>query len=179
MIIRYLKRLWGGVRHHFMSPIEYAKHIGVTIGENCFIPDKETWSTEPYLIKIGNNCQITMGVRIFTHGGGQVLRDEIPDYDCFGKVTIGNYVYIGNNSLIMPGVTIGNHVLVAAGSVVTKSVGDNMVVAGNPARMICSMQDYKNRNVKYNAHTKGLPANKKKQILLTMDEGLFMAKPPL
>ncbi|MCA6046142.1 hypothetical protein KQP74_01455 [Bacteroides thetaiotaomicron] len=52
------------------------------------------------------------------------MRVQLPDFDCFGKVTIGDYVYIGKRALIMPGVTLGNHVLVAAGSVVTKSVPD-------------------------------------------------------
>ena len=108
-----------------------------------------------------------------------MLRDEIPDFDCFGRVSIGDYVYIGNNSLILPGVTIGSHVLIAAGSVITKSIGDNVVVAGNPARIICSIQDYKANNIKYNTHTKGIPAIKKKQILLNMDERLFIVKPPL
>ena len=174
-----ISRLLGGVKYRFQSPVEYARSIGVSIGENCFIPDKTIWPTEPYLIKIGNNCQITSGVKIFTHGGAHVLRDEIPDFDCFGRVSIGDYVYIGNNSLILPGVTIGSHVLIAAGSVITKSIGDNVVVAGNPARIICSIQDYKANNIKYNTHTKGIPAIKKKQMLLNMDERLFIVKPPL
>lgn len=68
--------------------------------------------------------------------GGNVVRCQIPDFDIFGKITIGDWVYIGNNSLIMPGVTIDNNVLVASGSVVTKSVPAGVVVAGNPARII-------------------------------------------
>ena len=63
-------------------------------------------------------------------------------FDVFGKVVIGDYVYIGSNALIMPGVTIGSHVLIAAGSVVTKSAPDNVVVGGNPARIICSIEEY-------------------------------------
>ena len=60
---------------------------------------------------------------MLTYGGGGAVRVQLPDFDCFGKVTIGDYVYIGKRALIMPGVTLGNHV-VAAGSVVTKSVPD-------------------------------------------------------
>ncbi|NPD90888.1 glycosyltransferase [Xylanibacter muris] len=160
----------------FMSSEEYAKRIGVNIGENNFVPDKETWSSEPYLITVGNNCQITMGVRIFTHGGGQPVREQIPDFDAFGKVVIKDYVYIGNNSLIMPGVTIGDHSIIAAGSIVTKSVPPNTVVAGNPATIVCSVSDYINRNICYNTHTKGLDKEVKKHVLQSMPEEKFIVK---
>ena len=81
-----------------ITPLEYlAREAGVDIGYNNFI-SSPFWGTEPYLIKIGNNCQITEGVKIFTHGGAQVLRDQDPEFDTSGKVKIGDWVYIGNNS---------------------------------------------------------------------------------
>ena len=76
----------------------------------------------------------------------------------------------------MPGVTIGEGALVAAGSVVTKSVPDGMVVGGNPARILCSVDEYLERNIQYNMHTKGLGKKEKKQRLLTIDENLFLKK---
>ena len=106
-------------RRFFWSHEKRARAEGVEIGNNNFIASS-FWSSEPYLIKIGNYCQITAGVKIFTHGGGQAIRYKYPDFDAFGKVVIGDYVYIGNNALIMPGVNIGDHVIVAAGSVLTK-----------------------------------------------------------
>lgn len=161
----------------FASPEKYAKFMGVTIGSNNFIPDKKIWDVgEPYLITIGSNCQITWGVRIYTHGGGQVVRREIPDFDAFGKVVIGNNVYIGNNSLIMPGVTIGDNVLVAAGSVVTKSIPSGFVVGGNPARIICSVQDYIERNLPYNTHTKSFNAVDKEIYLKSLPDSKFIVK---
>lgn len=51
------------------SPIKYAKHLGVAIGNNCLISTRN-WPTEPYLITIGNNVQVTHGVSMHTHGGG-------------------------------------------------------------------------------------------------------------
>lgn len=161
---------------HFLSPEKYARYIGVNLGQGNYIPDKSIWSSEPYLITIGNNCQITKGCRIFTHGGGQIVRDKYPDYDSSGKVIIGNYVYIGNNSLIMPGVTIGNHVLIAAGSVVTKSIPDNVIVGGNPARFICTIDEYIQKNLKYNTHSKGLISKDKKYKLLNLPEAMFVKK---
>lgn len=61
-----------------VSPIDYARHIGVFVGENSFIATRK-WSSEPYLITIGNNVQITSGVAIHTHGGGNSVRSRIPD----------------------------------------------------------------------------------------------------
>ena len=90
----------------FMSPKKYAKFIGVKFGENCFFATKN-WSSEPYLIEVGNNVQITNGVSIHTHGGGHVARFLIPNFDTFGKVVIKDGAYVGAYSQIMPGVTIG------------------------------------------------------------------------
>lgn len=72
---------------------------------------------------------------------------EIPDFDTFGKIIIKDNVYIGNNVLIMPSVTIGNNVLIGAGSVVTKSIPDNSIVAGNPATIITKGDKNKKRKI--------------------------------
>lgn len=153
-----------------------AKLSGVILGRNNFICDRFWSSAEPYLITIGSNCQITKGVKIFTHGGGGAIRNEIPHFDCFGKVVIGNFVYIGNNSLIMPGVIINDNVLVAAGSVVCKSVPANVVIGGNPAKIICTIEEYKKKNLKYNTNTKGITFQKKKEYLLSAPDEIFIKK---
>lgn len=160
----------------YLSPIKYARYVGVKVGNNTLIADKHHWPNEAYLVSVGDNCQITEGVKIFTHGGANVCRDIYPDFDCFGKVTIGDRVYIGSGSKIMPGVTIGNLVLVAGGSVVTKSVPSGVVVGGNPARIICTIDDYIKRNIKYNTHTKGLSRSEKKKVLEKLPDNAFIKK---
>jgi acetyltransferase-like isoleucine patch superfamily enzyme len=159
----------------FYSFEKKATSAGVILGSNNFIATS-FWSTEPYLIKIGNNCQITNGVKIFTHGGGGAVRKKHPKFDCFGKVVIGDYVYIGNHSLIMPGVSIGDNVLIAAGSVVTKSVPANVVIGGNPAKLICSIEDYIENNIRFNLNSKGMTASDKKKLLLSAPENKFLVK---
>lgn len=143
------------------------KKNGMIIGKDCSI---NTWDfySECYLIEIGNHVQITSGVKIFTHGGGWVMRNEIPNYDSFGRVKIGDNVYIGNNAMIMLGITIGNNVVIAAGSVVTKNVPDNVVIAGNPARIVKSYQEYFDKYKRYNLNCKRLSPKKKKQFLLSL-----------
>ena len=137
-----IRNIFNKIRKKVLSPEKYARYIGVNMGENNFVPDKETWSSEPYLITVGNNCQITMGVRIFTHGGGQAIRHQIPDFDAFGKVVIEDYVYIGNNALIMPGVTIGDNTVIGAGSVVTKDIPANVVAYGIPCKVIREINEH-------------------------------------
>lgn len=159
----------------FMSPKKYAKFIGVKFGKNCLIATKN-WSSEPYLIEIGDNVQVTHNVSIHTHGGSHVARKMIPDFDMFGKVIIKDGAYIGAYAQIMPGVTIGEGSLIAAGSIVTKSVPAGVVVAGNPARFICTVEEYIERNKKYNVGTKGLSYDAKKNVLLAMDENKFINK---
>ena len=109
-------------------------------------------------------------------GGGKAVRHISPNFDVFGKIKIGNNVYIGNNSLIMPGVTIGDNVLVAAGSVVTHSVPDNVVIGGNPAKLLCSLEEYYQRNLPYNTDTKGLSFKEKKEVLIKLSDGMFVKK---
>lgn len=157
-------------------PVKWARRIGVKVGEHTTISPETHFPGEPYLITIGNHVQITRSVSMYTHGGGNVVRRQIPDFDCFGKITIEDWAYIGSESLIMPGVTIGEGALVAAGSVVTKSVPPGMVVGGNPAKVICSVEDYIERNKQYNVKTKGLGSQKKKVFLLNLSDNCFIKK---
>lgn len=137
----------------------------------------EFWiASEPYLISVGSHCQITKNVKFFTHGGANVVRDMDSTFDCFGKINIGNNVYIGNNTLVMPGVTVGDNVLIAAGSVVTKSIPNDVVVGGNPAKIICSRKEYYERNKPYNVQTCGITFKAKRKILEELPNDKFVSK---
>ena len=171
-----LKRIIHYCLKHFASKERYARYIGVHLGVNNEIQDNDLWSSEPYLISVGNNNQFVRGAKIFTHGGNKVLRCKESDFDSFGKVTIGNGVYIGANSLIMPGVDVGDGALIAAGSVVTKSVPAYVVVGGNPAKILCTIDEFYERNKKYNAHTKHMSTEEKRKYLLSMDDSVFAKK---
>jgi acetyltransferase-like isoleucine patch superfamily enzyme len=127
----------------------YARYLGVKIGTNARITGNVTFGSEPYLIEIGDNVTITQEVKFNTHDGGVgVLRQKHPGLNVFGRIRIGNNVFIGAAAQIMLGVTVGNNVVIGAGSIVTKDVPDNVVVAGVPAKIIKSIDDYKQQALK-------------------------------
>jgi len=132
----------------FKGKKAYARYIGVTIGNNCRIYTRY-WGSEPFLIRIGNNVTIVEGVRFVTHDGSTwLMRDEKGRRYYYASIIIGNNVFIGINSVIMPGVKIEDRVIVAAGSIVTKSIPSDSVVAGNPAKNIGSYEELKERVLK-------------------------------
>lgn len=145
------------------------RFVGVRYGENCrFIKlDLNTFGSEPYLIAIGNHVTIASGVKFVTHDGGVwVVRDKHPKLDVIAKVTIGNNVFIGMNSIIMPGVVIGDNCIIGAGSVVTKNVPDNKVFAGVPAKKIRDLNEYEEKVLRIGVNTKGLSYSEKKKFML-------------
>lgn len=127
------------------NKLSYVRKIGLNFGENLHIYGDPfgMFGTEPWCITIGNHVHITREVLFVTHDGGTLLyRDRFPDLEITSPITIGNHVYIGVRSIILPGVNIGNNVIIAAGSVVSKDVPDNSVVGGVPAKFIKSADEY-------------------------------------
>ncbi|WP_104384588.1 DapH/DapD/GlmU-related protein [Sphingobacterium sp. HMA12] len=163
------------LKKYSMSHEEYGRFLGVKIGKGCSIKTRN-FGMEPYLIEIGNNVQVTNGVSFYNHGGAWVLRDKYPDFDFFGKIKIGNNVYIGNYVLIMPGVTIGDNVIIGAGSIVTKSIPADSVAVGVPARVVSSLTEYEKRVIPFNVNTKSMTNDEKRAFLLKLDDAYFVKK---
>jgi acetyltransferase-like isoleucine patch superfamily enzyme len=125
--------------------VYYARYKGVRVGEGCRVYTTK-FGTEPFLISIGNNVTITQGVVFLTHDGSTWLfRDEKGRRFLYNSIEIGSNVFIGVNSIVMPGVIIGDNVIVGAGSVITKSIPSDKIVAGNPARIIGEFNLYKSK----------------------------------
>jgi acetyltransferase-like isoleucine patch superfamily enzyme len=164
----------------FLTPESYLRKLGVMIGKNCFISPCKVVGYEGYLIEIGDYVRISQNVKFFTHGLIIMLRERHndPELDYFGKIKIGNYTSIGEGVRIIAGVTIGENVIIGTGSVVTKSIPDNCIAAGNPAQIIGNTDEFYSR-IKMNYNTKsGLMSNKsKKELLLSLPEEAFIRKP--
>ena len=137
--------------------INYLRKKGAHIGRGCEIHKTVGFGDEGYLVFLGDNVRLTSGVRVIPHDGGLwTLRKMglMPDADYFAPVHIGNNVHVGNDAVIMPGITIGSNCVIGVGAVVTKDVPDNSVVAGVPAKYIESIKDYYDKKVKCCDNTK-------------------------
>ena len=148
-------------------PMKYARLAGVNFRGGLHLYGKVTWSTEPWLITLGDNVHITDGVKFLTHDGGTLLyRIQIPDLEITKPITVGNDVYIGNNVLILAGVTIGSNVVIGAGAVVTKDIPDNSLAVGVPARVIKTADEYLEKLKKESLHLGHLKGQEKDKALM-------------
>jgi len=107
----------------------------IEVGENFFANYNLT-ILDVGKVTIGDNAQIAPNVSIYTAGHPIHPDSRNSGYEYGIPISIGNNVWIGGNTVILPGVTIGDNVVIGAGSVVTKSIPANMIAAGNPCRVI-------------------------------------------
>ena len=98
----------------------------------------------PWLISVGDNVSISSSVTILAHDAST---NKVGARTKIGRVTIGNNVFIGARSLILCNTRIGDNVIIGAASVVTRDIPSNSVVAGNPARIICTFDEYKSKHL--------------------------------
>lgn len=135
-ISRIVKELLGKSENAFINPpfyCDYGSHIEA--GKN-FFANYNCTIIDVAKVTIGDNCQMAPNVAIYTAGHPlhPVSRNSLYEYGI--SVTIGDNVWIGGNTVILPGVHIGSNTVIGAGSVVTKHIPDWVVAAGNPCRVI-------------------------------------------
>lgn len=119
------------------------KKAGLIIGENFFHGKKCFFDpAHTFLIEIGNNVTFSTRVHLLAHDASTKI---INGYVKIGLVTIKDNVFVGANVTILPGVTIGENSIIGAGSVVTHSIPDNVVAAGNPCKVIMTLDEYKKK----------------------------------
>lgn len=149
-----------------ISPEKYAKRKGVKMNGRVYFYGYPNLGSEPWMITMGNNVHITQDVKFITHDGAVlILRQYVPDLEITKPIVIGNDVFIGANSILLPGVSIGNRCIIAAGSVVTGTIPDNSVVGGVPAKFIKSTDDYFEKVQKESLHLGNLSAFAKEKAL--------------
>lgn len=142
-----LKRIIDPNHYSSEAYIQYLRNSGVHIGEKTIVYAPRHTSIDiqkPHLISIGSYCKITTGVIILAHDYSiSVARRVFGEFiGGTAPTKIGDNCFLGMNSIILPGTTIGNNCIVGAGSVVGGKYPDNVVIAGNPARVVCTLDEY-------------------------------------
>lgn len=136
-----LRKIYHGIFRHD----QVKEHIkrGLIVGKNfkmlneVLIDCSHTWH-----IEIGDDVTLAPRVHILAHDASTKIH---LNYTRIGKVKVGNRVFIGASSIILPGVTIGDDVVIGAGSVVSRDIPDRHVAAGNPAKIICTIDEFLSR----------------------------------
>jgi len=124
--------------------IDRLRARGVQIGTGCWILSS-SFSTEPYLVEIGDRVGISSGVQFVTHeGSAWRLRDRHPNLQVFGRIRVGDDTVIGMGAVILPGTIIGSRCIVGAGAVVKGTVQDGTIVVGSPARVVKNTEEHLN-----------------------------------
>ena len=146
----------------------YHKFLGVNFGNNVRFTGTPDFGSEPYLVHIGSDVTITDGVKFHTHDGGVgILRKKYPGVDVFAPIIIGDNVFIGSNSTILPGVKIGNNIIIGASSLVTKDLANDGVYGGVPAKLIKTLAEYEEKIKSEGVYIKGSGEQKKEELLKT------------
>lgn len=128
-----------------LYPVAYAKYKGVEmLGQvTIYGSSYRMFSAEPYLVTLGDNVYISVGVEFVCHDGSTLpFRKDIPDLELAGCIVVGDNVFIGKGATLLHGITIGSNCVIGACSVVTKDVPSNTIVGGIPAKHIKNTDDF-------------------------------------
>lgn len=153
-----------------MNEIERLKGLGARIGKNVSMIGPQDFSSEPYLISIGDDTTISFGVHFVTHDGAtRVIRKldgQNKETVIYGTIEVGKNCFIGCESVILPNVKIGNNSIIGAGSVVNRDVPPNSVACGVPCKVICTIDDYVKKHKDDFLYMVSMPPKEKKEYLL-------------
>lgn len=152
--------------------IDHYRGLGVKIGNNVSLIEPISpviFSSEPYLVSIGDNTTISFDTVFVTHDAAtRVIRhlpDGNPETVMYGPISVGNNCFIGCRSVILPNVTIGDNCIIGAGSLVNRSIPANTVAAGNPCRILCTLDEYREKHNEHFLYMVSLDYESKRKYL--------------
>ena len=117
---------------------------GLILGKN-FQLERNSYldSSFPWLIEIGNNVTLAPEVMVLSHDGST---QKVIGYSKIGKVQIGDNVFIGSKSIILPNTKIGNNTIIGAGSIVSGEIPGDVIVTGTPAKVVMTVEEFKKKH---------------------------------
>lgn len=143
---------------------------GANVGKNVDIVGDIHYSSEPYLITIGDNTTISLGCALITHDAAtRVIRhlpNQNPNTVIYGTINIGQNCFIGARTTILPNVKIGDNTIIGACSLVNRDIPANVVAAGNPCKIICTLDEYIEKHKDEFMYIVNLSSSEKKQYLM-------------
>lgn len=151
---------------------KYLRSLGCKIGEGTRFTGLANVGDDPYLVEIGSDCLISNDVSFLAHDGGVKVLNSAGFFnevkmDKMARIKVGNNCFIGCGAVIMGGVKIGDNVIIGTRSIVTKDIPSGMVAAGMPAKVICTIEEYYEKNKEKGTFfpTASMPYDKKKEYL--------------
>lgn len=140
----YIAKIKQKITHSSEEISRFYRNGGVKVGYNTIICGYMPIA-EPTLVEIKDNCVISSEVAFITHDHS-INKVTEKGSNLFGKITIGNNCFIGQRSTFLYGVTLSDNIIVGSGSVVTKSFHENnIIITGNPARIVGTWEDFSNK----------------------------------
>ena len=155
------------IKHQKINDIKIAewRKSGIKIGENCIFCSDLPVGRDNSLLEFGDNVLTSVGVLFLMHDAAPTTVSNGQGTDYLGRIKIGNRCFIGARAIILPGVTLADDTVVGAGSVVTHSINKpGYVIGGNPAKVICTVQDYLDKNKDKLVHLDGMGYEEVKKL---------------
>lgn len=152
--------------------IEDAVKKGLRLGKSVDLVSIPNFGSEPYLISIGDNTTISFDCAFVTHDAATRVIRNLPDGDrktgLYGPIVVGKNCFIGCRTTILANVHIGDNSIIGAGSLVNRDIPANVVAAGNPCKIICSLEEYRAKHKEDFMYINRLSYNEKRRYLLEL-----------
>lgn len=147
MIKELVKRVLFPHAHSSDAFVSYLRRRGVEVGEGCYFFDARTINVDlqrPHMLRFGNYVKVTGYVHILCHDYSRsvVLQSGGGHFGEAGETVIGDNVFIGTHAIVLMGSNIGANSIIGAGAVVSGSWPEGSVIAGNPAKLVCSLPEF-------------------------------------
>lgn len=147
MIKELAKRILYPHAHSSEAFADYLRRRGVEVGEGCYFFDAQTINVDlqrPHMLRFGKYVKVTGYVHILCHDYSRsvVLQSGGGHFGEAGETVIGDNVFIGAHAIVLMGSNIGANSIIGAGAVVSGSWPEGSVIAGNPAKLVCSLSEF-------------------------------------